>query len=190
MTPAQHRPAERVADGRNRGPRIAIVRLSAVGDCVQTMPVASALRAALPDAHITWIVEKAAAPLVQAVAAVDEVLIVPKRFTTSLAKLREVRAAVRQARFDILLDTQGLAKSALVGWLGGVSRRIGFDRPAGRELSPWLQTERVVSRQTHMVERYLELLAPLGIERPAVQFGLRIPAEAEAVARSLAERDE
>ena len=50
-------------------PRIAIARLSAVGDCVQTMPLASALRDLAPDAHIAWIVEKAAAPLVETVPA-------------------------------------------------------------------------------------------------------------------------
>src|SRR4030095_15013915 len=64
-------------------PRIFIVRLSAVGDCVQTMPLACALREHFPRAYLAWAVEPASAPLIAANSAVDRVVVVPKRVARS-----------------------------------------------------------------------------------------------------------
>jgi heptosyltransferase-1 len=166
--------------------RILIVRLSAVGDCVQTLPLAWAVRERFPQAHLAWVVEPGAAPLVQAVRAIDRVIVVPRGFARSPAALLRLRRELRSERFDLTLDPQGLTKSGLVARLSGARRRIGLARPAARELNPWLQTELVVSRARHRVDRYLELLGPLGVERPAVRFGLEIPAAAEDKADELA----
>src|SRR3569623_2108737 len=98
-------------------PRVLIARLSAIGDCVQTLPQACALRDAWPEAHITWVVEKAAAPLVAASDAVDRVVVVPKRFITSPRVLLALREELCQEPIDIAFDPQGLTKSALAAWL-------------------------------------------------------------------------
>ncbi len=55
-------------------PRILICRLSAIGDAILTMPVACALRDAFPRAHIAWVVEKKAAPMVRNHQALDQVI--------------------------------------------------------------------------------------------------------------------
>jgi heptosyltransferase I len=183
MTPSP--PAVKTVEisGRTTGnPRVLIVRLSAVGDCVQTMPLASAIRNHWPKAHITWVVEKGAAALIEAHHAVDRAIVLPRQFAKSPSLLLELRRQLARQSFDFSFDPQGLTKSGLVARLAGARRRIGFARPAAREINPWLQTELVHSRATHRVERYLELLRPLGIEQPPVQFGLSIPAEAEAKA--------
>lgn len=159
-------------------PRILIVRLSAVGDCVQTMPLASALRERFPNCQLTWVVEKASAPLVAAHGAVDRLIVLPKRFAYSLHAVRWLRSELQRERFDLTFDPQGLTKSGLVAWLSGAARRIGFARPAAREINPWLQTELVTPRALHRVDRYLELLRPLGVDLPAVRFGLHLPSEA------------
>ncbi|MCA9268963.1 MAG: glycosyltransferase family 9 protein, partial [Planctomycetales bacterium] len=62
-------------------------------------------------------------------------------------------------------------------------RRIGFARPQGRELAPWLATDRVVPRKTHAVDRFLELLAPLGIEKARAEFRLADPPAAREAAQ-------
>jgi lipopolysaccharide heptosyltransferase I len=172
--------------GRVAGePRVLIVRLSAVGDCVQTMPLASAIRAQWPTAHLTWVVESGSAALVQLHSAIDRVIVVPKGFVRQPRLLWRLSRELGQQRFDIAFDPQGLTKSGLVSWLSGARRRIGFARPAARELSPWLQTERVISRAVHRVDRYLELLAPLGIRKPRVDFGLLLPGDAHGKAKAL-----
>ena len=81
-----------------------------------------------------------------------------------------LRRRLRGLRFDVTIDVQSLTKSAMLAWLSGAQRRIGFGNPGGRELSKWLNNERVDPKATHVVDRYLELLRPLGIESPAVRF--------------------
>ena len=169
-------------------PRILIVRLSAIGDCIQTMPLACAVRDHWPTAHITWVTEKVSAPLVEACSAVDRVVVVPKGFATTWKLLRRLRRVLTTSTFDFALDPQGLTKSGLVAWLSSVQRRIGFARPASRELNPFLQTERVRSVATHRVNRYLELLRPLGSAENAVRFGLNLPAAAATTAQKLADQ--
>ncbi len=179
--PAEPAPAE---------PRILITRLSAIGDCVQTLPVATALRERFPRAFIAWAVEAAAAPLVAASLAIDRIVIVPKRMLASPAAAWRVRQELTQLRLDIAIDPQGLSKSSAVGWLSGARRRIGFARPQGREISPWLNTEQVEPRATHMVERYLELLGPLGIDTVTPRFGLAIPPSSQLAIESFQLRPE
>ncbi len=59
-----------------------------------------------------------------------------------------------------------------MGWFSGARRRIGFAAPQGRELAPWLNTERVVRGKLHIVDATLKLLEPLGIHAPRVRFDL------------------
>jgi heptosyltransferase I len=177
--------------GRITGnPRVLIVRLSAVGDCVQTMPLASAIRHRWPDSHITWVVEKGAAPLIEAHNAVDRAVILPRHFAKSPSLLFQLRSQLAQQSFDISFDPQGLTKSGLVARLSAATRRIGFARPAAREINPWCQTELVHSRASHRVDRYLELLRPLGIEQPSVHVGLSIPTQVQAMAADFVNRAE
>ncbi len=151
-------------------PRILICRLSAIGDCILTMPLAVALRRAFPQAFIAWGVQGASAPLIEAHPSVDLVIRISKQDLSSPMKLWSLGKRLRLQNFDLALDPQGLTKSSLVSWLSGAPRRIGFARPVAREISPWLQTDLVTSRQPHVVDRYLELLQPLGITSPKVEF--------------------
>ena len=75
-------------------------------------------------------------------------------------------------RPDVALDLQGLTKSAAAAWLSGAHHRIGFGDPYRRELSQWLNNERIQTQATHVIDAYLELLRPLGIESPTVRFGI------------------
>jgi ADP-heptose:LPS heptosyltransferase len=77
---------------------------------------------------------------------------------------------MRALQPDLAIDLQGLTKSAVAAWLSGARRRIGFGDQKGRELSRWLNTERVQTTARHVIDCYLELLRPLGIESPKVRF--------------------
>jgi heptosyltransferase-1 len=162
--------------------RILITRLSAIGDCVQTMPLACALRDLFPRAYIAWIVEPAAAPLVSTLAEVDRVMVVTKRVLRTLGSIWRIRRELRAERFDLALDPQSLVKSAGLAWLSGARQRIGFAAPVGREIAPWLNNQLVKSLAEHRIDRYLELLQPLGVTLPPRRFGIRIPAEADQFA--------
>jgi len=154
----------------HESPRILLVRLSAIGDVIHTLPLLCTLRDRFPGAWVTWVVEDRAAAVLQGHAALDELLTLPRGWLKSPARVWRLRRQLRATRFDLAIDAQGLTKSAIVAWLAGVPRRIGFGNPWGRELSRRLNTELVDTSRPHAVDRHLELLRPLGIESAAVRF--------------------
>lgn len=171
---------------RRDGPRILITRLSAVGDCVLTLPVLSALREFFADARLSWLVEPLPAQLLAGHRALDELIVARRGWLKSPAGIAETRRLLRRQRWDIVVDVQSLTKSGLAGWLTGARTRIGFASPQGRELAPWLATRRVPKTRSHVVDAYLELLRPLGIESPRVRFDLpRYPQAAASMASLL-----
>lgn len=146
-----------------------ILRLSALGDVIHTLPAVEAIRTAHPHAPIGWVVEKPFAELVRLAAPVDEVFVVAtRRWRKSLHRKRtwmEVRGALRQIREfgagSVVLDFQGLTKSALIGRIARPQRQVTFEGGAVREvLAGWLATDRVsVDITRHVIEQNLQLAA-------------------------------
>ena len=155
---------------RERSPRILIVRLSAIGDVIHGMPLACALRERFPAALLAWAVQEQAAVLLRGHEAIDELITLPRGWLKSPATVWRLRRRLRGMRFDTSIDAQGLTKAAIIGWLSGARRRIGFGNTWGRELSRWLNTELVDTSAEHAVDRTIQLLLPLGIDPPEVRF--------------------
>jgi lipopolysaccharide heptosyltransferase I len=151
-------------------PRILIVRLSAIGDVIQSLPIACALRERFPNAFLAWAVEKNAGQLLQDHASLDQVITLPRGWLKSPSGLWQLRRTLHNLHFDIAVEAQGLTKAAILAWLSGARRRIGFGRPWGREFSRWINTETVDTPGPHVVQRNLQLLRPLDITSPTVQF--------------------
>ena len=171
--------------------RILIVRLRQIGDVVFTTPAVRGLREHFKDAHITYLVEPAAAPVVAANPHINDVIVTPGRrgvagFRDDLALIGRLRAA----RYDTAIDFHGGPRSSLVTWLSGASVRIGYDSP-GRG---WMYTIRVPRprhfRPRHAVENQWDLLNALGIPTPDASHApveMRAdPRAANAVAARLA----
>jgi heptosyltransferase-1 len=176
-----------VEQDANWAPRILIVKLTAIGDVIHAMPVAAAIRERFPKAYIAWLAEGRAGDLLAGHRAIDRRIVVPRRWLKSPSAVWHLRRQLRGQQFDITLDLQGLTKSAVAAWLSGAKRRIGFGGEMGREVSRWFNRERVTPKSAHVVDRYLELLAPLGIEKPAVRFDVpRFSEAATNVERFLA----
>lgn len=148
--------------------------MSAIGDTILTLPVACALRAHFPQAYLAWVVEQKSAAMVLGHVCLDDVLVLPRGWFTRPARLLDARRRLRAAAFDITIDCQGMSKSALACRLSGAPRRIGLRGEHGRELSPWLNNELIRPSRPHVVDRSLELLAPLGVVRPAVRWKLPV----------------
>lgn len=163
--------------------RILIVRLSALGDVIHGLPVACALRNALPSATIGWVVEGRAGDLLEGHPAVDLLYRVPRGWLKSLGTVRSIRQQLRADRFDVTVDLQCLTKSSIMAWLSGARRRLGAGGKDGRELSKWLNNDLTKVRAAHVVEHYLGLLDPLEIGRPEVHFDLHERDEDERFAR-------
>jgi heptosyltransferase-1 len=170
------------------GPRILISRLSAVGDCVLTMPVLCALRDHFPDACLAWLSEPLAGQLLAGHRCLDHWIKAPRGWLKSPSAIAELRRELRRYRFEIVVDAQSLTKSSAAGWLSGARQRIGFAPPQGRELAPWLNNQRVHKTRPHVVDAHLELLHPLDVRPSDVRFDLpRCPAAASSMAPFLAD---
>ncbi len=155
-----------------QSPRILIVRLSAIGDVIHGVPVLCALREALPDAFLGWVVEGRAGDLLEDHPALDALVRVPRGWLKSPREIWRLRRRLHELRFDTAIDLQCLTKSAIAAWLSGARRRIGKGGSDGRELSRWFHNELVACGGSHVIEHYLDLLGPLGITSPAVRFDL------------------
>ena len=154
----------------NRSPRILLIRMSALGDVIHTMPLACALRERFPKALLVWVVEERAGDLLSGHAAIDERIVLPRGWLKSPVGVWRLRKKLRAFAFDTAIDAQGLSKSAIVAWLSGAKQRIGMGGRWGREISRWLNNRLVDTDGLHAIERGLMLLSPLGIESPTVQF--------------------
>lgn len=145
--------------------RILLLRLRLIGDVVFTTPAIRAIRRALPDATLTYLVERAAAPVVANNPHLDEVLVVDH--ARGLGRLRDdlrLAARLRRARYDVAVDFHGGPRTSWLARASGAPKRIGYDIP-GRA---WLYTDVVGRprelRARHSVENQWDLLA--AVHRP------------------------
>lgn len=146
-------------------PRLLLVRLSAIGDIVHTLPAAAALAA--DRYEVVWAVQPAGRPLVENNPAVASCAVIPASSPFRPTAVSHAVAALRAARPEIALDLQGLWKSALWARASGATRRIGWSGPARREpASSVLLTERLSlpAGIAHVIDKNLALLAALGID--------------------------
>ncbi|MGB6641034.1 MAG: glycosyltransferase family 9 protein, partial [Thermoanaerobaculia bacterium] len=178
------------------GPRILIIRTSAMGDIVHSLPVLRALRRQFPAARIGWVVEAHFAPLLEGHPDLDELLTVRLRTwrhqLSSARTWKELRLFHQQLeRFspEITLDLMGNHKGGILGALTLADRRIGFDRSARREPSSaiWI-SEPVRPRGAHVVDQMLSLLDALDLPPEPADFGgdLLLPETAATVREILA----
>lgn len=161
---------------------ILLVKTSSLGDVVHNLPVASDLHERFPDLAIDWVVEEGFADIPRLHPAVRRVIPVAirrwRRRLASPATWREMAAFRRDLRresYDLVLDTQGLAKSGLIA-ASARGRKVGYDRSVAREplAARFYDSGLVVPKNLHAVERNRRLAAaafayPLGA---AVNYGI------------------
>lgn len=135
--------------------KILVLRMSALGDVIHALPALETLRRGLPEAEIHWLVDAGAACLLENDPRIDRLHVsrMKKRSLGRLGRAREFLrtvAELRRERFDVALDLQGLAKTALLARLSGAPRRAGFLDT--REWTAPFYTERHPRRGRHVSE--------------------------------------
>lgn len=176
--------------------RILIVKTSSLGDVVHNLPVASDIRRHFPDALIDWVVEEPYAPLVRLHSAVRRVIPVALRRwrqrpleRVTWSEIGEFRRFLRTERYDAVIDTQGLLKSALIA-RAAKGRHHGFDAGTAREpfAARFYDVGHHVALSQHAVQRNRALgAAALGYraENP-IDYGIVISGSAAAPAHPYA----
>jgi lipopolysaccharide heptosyltransferase I len=171
--------------------RVAIIKPSALGDIVHTLPVLSALRRRFPGAHLTWVVNRGYEPLLRGHPDLDATLVFDRRSN----RRSVVQAAAGYARFfrqlyacrfDLVVDLQGLLRSGVMTGATGAARRIGLS--SAREGARCFYTDVVLVPKRpllHAVDRYWLAAQALGAGDGPREF--RLPVDEAANAWVLAE---
>ncbi|MBI4454331.1 MAG: lipopolysaccharide heptosyltransferase I [Acidobacteria bacterium] len=149
-----------------------IVRLSAIGDVVHTLPALMDLRASYPESEIDWLVESASAPLLTNSDAVSQVIEIStkdwRRAPLATQTWREIYRTIQRLRnrhYDVALDFQGLWKSAFLAWVSGATEVLGIGTADLRESSTHILYHRQAkpAGKVHRIERNRLLLTLLGV---------------------------
>lgn len=124
--------------------KILVVRLSARGDLVFASPLAGALRGRYPDAHIAWAAEERTADVIRHNPHLDEVIVWERaawkqmarsgRWSALCGAAMDFFGGLRDRRFDVAIDAQGLLRSGLLAFLSGAPVRIGLGSREGSRL--------------------------------------------------------
>jgi heptosyltransferase I len=198
--------------------RILLIKPSAVGDVIHTLPVLAKLRARYPAARIDWLLTPPIAELVRHHPALSSVVLFARqdyarlwRSWAAVADLGRLLLTIRRARYDLVLDLHGQFRSALLGLVSGAGTRIGFDRPrpeareasrplpaaayvhgwTGAREGAWVAYTQRISLPTldvHAVDRYLWLGPMLGLPEGPPDFRIPVPANAEERVSTLLRR--
>ncbi len=155
---------------------VLIIRLSAIGDVLRTLPAVNAWRSHCPETRFTWLVEPAVASVLEGHISLDRVLIFerglfsgwlrsPKRLFNALSSLLTLLGELRWGKYDLVVDFHGIFKSGLFARLSGVPNRVGFAPPDAKEGCHRFYTQQLQpsSSDLNRVERALELVARLGV---------------------------
>lgn len=146
--------------------KILIVKLSSIGDVIHTLPVLPAIKEALPDAEISWVVEKNSAEILKDNPLLSRLIVVDTKslrgrgeWGKALSSARQQIRGLQNTTFDIAIDFQGLLKSATIAKLSKAKKRYGFAKAALREpASRFLLTDTFeVAPQTHIIKKNLAL---------------------------------
>ena len=167
---------------------ILIVKLSAIGDVVHSLPLLEVLKDRFPRAHIDWVAEEPADRIVEAHPGIRRVLVSPRKslFNRLLKKrnwpfmaqdVRRFLKVLRDREYDLVIDLQGLLKSGILTGLTRGKRKIGLSN--SREGARLFLNEPPVrvDDDHHAIDRYLEVAWHLGC--PPIKWEGRIPVEDE-----------
>lgn len=153
---------------------IIVIDFGQLGDVVLSLPALRAIRGRFPHARITIAVGKPAGEIVRLSGFADDVLEVDRVALrdgvklVSIGRIFKFVAEVRKARYDFVIDLHSLSETNLLGFLSGAPRRLYARRP-GRSLDYLANFEPRPPREAkhaHAVDRYLDVIKPLGIENP------------------------
>ncbi len=160
--------------------KILIIRLSALGDTIHTLPLAAALRKEYPESQIDWVVEDKAEKFVVNNPLLNNVYVIERKNRKKSSALRgfkeffKIINKIRHEKYDVVIDTQQLFKSAVIMGLSSGKRKIALDD--GREFSYIFANEIIKTGRKqfdtnyHVVKRNLEIAKYLGCQNIEPEF--------------------
>ena len=164
-------------------PRILIIRLGAFGDIIHTLPLAYDLHQA--GYQVDWVCDQPWQIVLENNPVIHRCFSIPrkqwKRKTawidgTILNGIVQLRQALRERDYDVVIDAQGRSKSALAALLSGARLRVSHDASMAREGAAWISHRQVPGSATHIVDNIRNLALPLIAGQQGAQWQFPLPA--------------
>jgi heptosyltransferase I len=172
----------RVVSLKKTPERIALIKPSALGDIAHSLPVLTALRQRFPASHISWIVNRGYAPILEGHPDLDDIVAfdrgaLRKSWLSGGVAFARFLHQLRKQRFDLVIDLQGLFRTGLMTVATGAPVRIGL--ASAREGATLFYTHRVDDRTDvrHAVDRYWRVAEALGA---TCEKAFHVPIQADA----------
>ena len=172
--------------------RILIIKPSALGDIVLALPALASLRASFPDARICWFIRPEHAPLLDNVDSIDDIILFDRKLLgkwwhnpKAFAALIRLIARLRRAKFDLVIDLQGLLRTALFAWLSGCKKRFGMEE--SREFAAVFYTHKIPqdTDSIHVIDHYQKIVSAAGASTKSWDFNLAPTGQATDIIASL-----
>lgn len=177
---------------------ILVIDFGQLGDVVMSLPALRAIRERFPHARITVAVGKPGKELLSLSGYADEILEVDRvalrdgPTLVSIGRIMKFVAEVRKAKFDFVIDLHSYYETNLLGFLSGAPKRL-YSRRSNRSLDFLSNFKPQPAKEvetTHLVERYLDLLKPLGIQNASKTPALRTRASEDAAVEALLKKEQ
>jgi heptosyltransferase I len=149
--------------------RIAVLRLSALGDVCMVVPVIRTLQQALPQSQITWIISRPAYDLVEGMDGVEFIVIDKPRGPSDYLALRK---RLQHERFDVLLAMQAALRANLIYPFIHAPLKVGFDTRRARDRQGWFTNAAIPFAKEHLLDSFLAFAKTLGIENTVIDWRL------------------
>jgi len=172
---------------------ILIIKPSSLGDIVLALPALTALHKSFSDANISWFIRPEFAPLLKNHPFLTEIILFDRKFLgkawynpRAFASLLSLIRRLRRSKFDVVIDLQGLFRTASLAWLTGCKKRFGMAK--AREFAHIFYTHNLLQEQDciHLVDYYLKMVQAIGASDVGVQFVLpQDPVAADSISRLL-----
>jgi ADP-heptose:LPS heptosyltransferase len=170
-------------------PKILLVRFSALGDVIQTLPILPLIRQRSPDAYLGWAIDAELVPAIEGHKLIDRIhackrkkwsrdLGAPGRWPAVAREIRDFVKEVRDVKYDVVIDAQSLFKTGLLTWASGAKHKIGFAH--GRECSrlfydtAYINLRQYFDSSVHHVDHMALLTQVLG-SGPTTPYSAPLP---------------
>jgi len=160
--------------------RIAILRLSALGDVCMVVPVIRSLQRALPQAQITWFISRPAYDLVEGLPGVEFIVIDKPK--TPLDYLR-LRKRLKNARYDVLFAMQAALRANLIYPFIHAPIKIGFDNARARDGQRWFTNVQIPFAEQHLMDSFISFAETLGVKEKVIEWQLPLSDEVRSWAQ-------
>ncbi len=171
--------------------KILVIKPSSLGDVIHALPFLGAVKEAFPSSMIDWVISKNLSGILEGNPLIHELLIFNKDAWTNfrnlpetLSEISSLRNILRSRHYDMVVDLQGLLRSAVIAFFTPAATKIGF--ADAREGGRFFYDRKVkVNRTLHAVDKCLKLASVIGAETKRVDFPLHISDEAKSGAGML-----